>query len=874
MAENKNNGNNGKSELDSSKSLNNSSNSNQSNQSNNSDSLNSDGFNNPNDNENFGNDLQAQNKPINNGNSGKEGNGENKTLEDGFDGNGNNLDPQKLNNGSNGENGENSENGRSKDDAKNPDNSDNLADGLPEGAGEAGEAGENAKSGKTGAVISALKTPQNFNSSIQEAEAQDGEQNLKEATKETLEAAPKIAVDVVSGNVPGIVADAVNYASTTLPKLLKGLTAVFLAVLIFAASVFSMVGMLPSIIFGGLSEKLEERQINKTQKIIESYYEDRASSIVSDIIKQTKAEAEIGTFSAWKRVVAGKNENYSVTVQRANEADALITVNNKKDSTGLLITVKNVYLTDYTPLRVDKVALVNSYSYEDAYKDEKCYKDGQPVDINELFNTDETKRWRGKDTAGLKKWLDDNANNLVTYSVEEGNAVVKDGITYRQMTYVVDGIFTDKQIYAAHGFTDAQIEQLDALNFAGNMYIDACNDTTPDGTEELGFNIYPKLDVYTNLVGGNDNLIWSMLPKDYKHLIADNDETGTASLIREYLTTVKKQVGYVADENNSTPYGKWNNTDGTNWNVTMLAWCANEVDNTLSMDTKLLGEVIPNTNDVDYMTGYLFNNNYVWHYKADNYVPQAGDFVVLYEPQQTIDENGEVTVTDKAPISETYPDFNITDTELRTTALGVVLSSSGGTVTFVCGDTANHSVEQITYEMASEKIVAYVTPSYDKVVGEDGVLNYEGEVLDKGYFLFPVKGTVTVSALYPLYPSGAPHSGVDFACPINSPVVAANSGTVVKVDNQCKTTYGKFIKIESDTPSGKVYCIYAHLNQICVKEGDTVSAGNVIALSGNTGNSTGPHLHFGVKNSFGVNVNPIGYLARRSEIKLHERITN
>lgn len=485
-------------------------------------------------------------------------------------------------------------------------------------------------------------------------------------------------------------------------------------------------------------------------------------------------------------------------------------------------------------------------------------------------------KWRSKDTSGLKKWLEDNMNSLVTYSVSEESQVTEDGFTYRQLTYSVNGIFTEDDIYAAYGFSDAQKEQLKSLNFAGNMYLAACDDTSPEGTEKLSSsNIYPKLDVYTNLVGGNDNLIWSMLPSDYKHLIADNDETGTATIIREFITAAKNQVGFVAGENNNNPYSEWNNTNSAYWNAAFLSYCANTVDSVLNTGTKLLDNVIPNTGSVDYMTGFLFNNNYVWHYKNDNYVPQMGDIVVLYAPQQTINADGSITTVDTPTVAETCPELNISDTELRATALGLVETVSGGTVTFICGDTANHAVERLALDLSDYKIVAYVTPDYGSITnGTDDSLIYDGEVFDKGSFLFPVKGTVTVSALYPLYPSGTPHSGLDLACPINTPIVAANSGTVVKIDNACKTTYGKFIKIQSDTPSGTVYCIYAHLNQICVKEGDTVSAGSVIALSGNTGNTTGPHLHFGVKNSAGINVNPVPYLAKSSDIRLHATIVN
>ena len=533
-------------------------------------------------------------------------------------------------------------------------------------------------------------------------------------------------------------------------------------------------------------------------------------------------------------------------------------------------------MTDYSPLKADKVALINSYAYKDAYKDTKEYLSGEAVPDETLFETTSNTKWRSKDTSGLKKWLEDNMNSLVTYSVSEEPQVTEDGFTYRQLTYSVNGIFTEDDIYAAYGFSDAQKEQLKSLNFAGNMYLAACDDTSPEGTEKLSSsNIYPKLDVYTNLVGGNDNLIWSMLPSDYKHLIADNDETGTATIIREFITAAKNQVGFVAGENNNNPYSEWNNTNSAYWNAAFLSYCANTVDSVLNTGTKLLDNVIPNTGSVDYMTGFLFNNNYVWRYKNDNYVPQMGDIVVLYAPQQTINADGSITTIDTPTVAETCPELNISDTELRATALGLVETVSGGTVTFICGDTANHAVERLALDLSDYKIVAYVTPDYGSITnGTDDSLIYDGEVFDKGSFLFPVKGTVTVSALYPLYPSGTPHSGLDLACPINTPIVAANSGTVVKIDNACKTTYGKFIKIQSDTPSGTVYCIYAHLNQICVKEGDTVSAGSVIALSGNTGNTTGPHLHFGVKNSAGINVNPVPYLAKSSDIRLHATIVN
>lgn len=86
------------------------------------------------------------------------------------------------------------------------------------------------------------------------------------------------------------------------------------------------------------------------------------------------------------------------------------------------------------------------------------------------------------------------------------------------------------------------------------------------------------------------------------------------------------------------------------------------------------------------------------------------------------------------------------------------------------------------------------------------------------------------------------HNGVDFAAKTNSNVYATANGRVVDV-GQDKWN-GKYIKIEH--PSG-YKTIYLHLNSQSVKIGDTVHSGCLIGKSGNTGTSTGPHLHYSIK---------------------------
>ncbi|MFE4452063.1 M23 family metallopeptidase [Streptomyces sp. NPDC056796] len=106
------------------------------------------------------------------------------------------------------------------------------------------------------------------------------------------------------------------------------------------------------------------------------------------------------------------------------------------------------------------------------------------------------------------------------------------------------------------------------------------------------------------------------------------------------------------------------------------------------------------------------------------------------------------------------------------------------------------------------------------------------------------------------------HSGQDFAVPVGTKVEAANTGTVVKAGPNGGgdgPAYGNAIVIKH--ANGK-YSQYAHLSKIEVKVGDHVKTGDEIARSGNTGNSSGPHLHFEIRNSpnYGSALDPVAFL--------------
>lgn len=125
-----------------------------------------------------------------------------------------------------------------------------------------------------------------------------------------------------------------------------------------------------------------------------------------------------------------------------------------------------------------------------------------------------------------------------------------------------------------------------------------------------------------------------------------------------------------------------------------------------------------------------------------------------------------------------------------------------------------------------------------------------------GEFGYPVESR-KISAGFPRYPSGRYHSGIDFSIPVGTKVYAAQSGTVVAA-KKLKRSYGYHIIIRH---TGGLETIYGHNSELLVSVGDKVVKGQLIAKSGNTGNSTGPHCHFEVRKN-GKAVNPMSYLKK------------
>lgn len=149
--------------------------------------------------------------------------------------------------------------------------------------------------------------------------------------------------------------------------------------------------------------------------------------------------------------------------------------------------------------------------------------------------------------------------------------------------------------------------------------------------------------------------------------------------------------------------------------------------------------------------------------------------------------------------------------------------------------TAQEPLTESTTADSSRLSMTYPVPSQTKITCDYGSAGYEG------------------------------HTGVDFSCPSGSKVVAAESGYVFYT-KELDYSYGYHVVImhdKTDSAGNYVYTLYAHNSSIAVSAGQYVTKGQLIAYSGTTGNSTGPHCHFEVRTpsaSYSDCVNPNYYL--------------
>ena len=160
-------------------------------------------------------------------------------------------------------------------------------------------------------------------------------------------------------------------------------------------------------------------------------------------------------------------------------------------------------------------------------------------------------------------------------------------------------------------------------------------------------------------------------------------------------------------------------------------------------------------------------------------------------------------------------------------------------------------------ERQEDKLLAKSKEFEKKIIALQSSSKYIG-----GKLGWPSPGYYKITSAYgyrnhPILKKKKLHTGIDIAVPSGTSIVAANAGKVIYAGYN--GGYGNTVIIDH---GGKISTLYAHNSKLLVKVGDVVEKGKAITKSGSTGLSTGPHLHFEVREN-GQHVDPMKYLTSK-----------
>lgn len=227
-------------------------------------------------------------------------------------------------------------------------------------------------------------------------------------------------------------------------------------------------------------------------------------------------------------------------------------------------------------------------------------------------------------------------------------------------------------------------------------------------------------------------------------------------------------------------------------------------------------------------------------------------------------------------MNEEINDINIVlkEIQLRDTSIyRLMLKADPVSETFSEGGIGGRDVSQQYEGLSNKDILTEINSKIDVLTSkvkaqEQSLGELYGMAVDKDKQLScipaikPVRDLETrrIASYYgyrvdPIYKVRRFHKGIDFSAPIGTEIVATGDGKVTEVHKGASGGYGRHVEIDH----GYEYStLYAHMHKIIVKEGQQVKRGQVIGYVGNSGKSSGPHLHYEVKKN-GSAINPINF---------------
>lgn len=238
--------------------------------------------------------------------------------------------------------------------------------------------------------------------------------------------------------------------------------------------------------------------------------------------------------------------------------------------------------------------------------------------------------------------------------------------------------------------------------------------------------------------------------------------------------------------------------------------------------TEILNKIKLSLNEEITISSLKENGQIIFN-KATNYYAKLNSFVETMVSQENGIKNN--YTLESGDINNTENANNIASSIVNAENSNEKINSENSNNIF--NSTTNSGEAIKTYECAVEGI---------NQMSEDA-----SKIKEKYKMTVPVIGTIT--SRFGVRISDNPnvghyHSGLDIAANTGTQILAALDGEVIEASTD--TYFGKYLKIKKDN----IIILYAHCSKLLVKAGDKVQKGKLIAYVGNTGNSTGPHLHF------------------------------
>ncbi|MFA6159919.1 MAG: peptidoglycan DD-metalloendopeptidase family protein [Parcubacteria group bacterium] len=341
------------------------------------------------------------------------------------------------------------------------------------------------------------------------------------------------------------------------------------------------------------------------------------------------------------------------------------------------------------------------------------------------------------------------------------------------------------------------------------------------------------------------------------------------------LEVVNNQIGYINKEqaqNQQTLLETIKNLTSISEKITTLENSIEEKEKAIIYQKKMLSGLMQSYYDYDQqgiLEIILLDNTFTNPFEQVDYISQSG--VRVSDLLNEIKKNQQELVDDQKELQGSYEQSEKLKKELDDDKYELQLSENQKQKILAETQAEKAKYEKLLSEIENEiySLESAKSVDYSKLPAAKG-----------GYFNYPVS-SVRITQSYGMTSyakagayGGKPHNGIDFGISTGNNIFTARSGKVVGVGNNGKYAYGKWIAVDH---GDGLLTLYGHLSSQLVSKGSKVKTGDKIGKSGNTGYSTGPHLHFSVFTSksfetvqskyvkglmipVGASINPMKYL--------------